>query len=173
MSYDMQVGTRTWRHLFPLITIDKSMLGAEGKLIALMWLLWLDCGPSFEALRWFCDCIKGICTDMGAERLLLDAIDALPDLFVYLSDAYINANFVRLDFIFPNALHCPGWKHRWDNLLRRGLPMLSFFPSWLDLFKHVVTFLRDDQTKLTLSRHLKAINATALAEMVRKGSATY
>ena len=73
-------------------------------------------------------------------------------------------------YLFPRALHIPGWKHMWDNLLQRGLSSLRFFPSWLEKFRALVPFLRRQAVQVKFGEHLRSKGLHALA-LILEGTA--
>ena len=60
----------------------------------------------------------------------------------------------------------PGWRHLWDNVIRKGLSSLSFFPRFLELLKSVASFLRDTSNLHELYRRLRAARLPELAAAV-------
>ena len=69
------------RRLMPLISLSKDMLDTLGKTVCLLWALWLIGGPSFEDLRWLLSRVRGMSTDMGTERNIVDQEDMLRHFF--------------------------------------------------------------------------------------------
>ena len=79
-SFDVVRGLRgdlIERRLFPLVRLSKRMLGASGKLAALLWMIHLIAGKDLYLFINFLSSIRSITTDMGVERLLPDRPGAL------------------------------------------------------------------------------------------------
>jgi hypothetical protein len=127
-------GGHHMRKIFPYIA---PVLGMDtlSKTTALLWQVFLLCGPCFHSIRRFCASVRSICSDMGTERNIYRHIDFLKDWFWYVGCKLNRNHIVDNARLFPRALGQPGWKHLWDLLLRRALCSLSFFPAWLLRFK--------------------------------------
>ena len=106
--YEVDTGY-IWRFLLPVLALNKGMLDGCGKLIALLFQLWLVSGPGFETVRWLCSRIYGVTTDMGVERRLVDWKDVLPILFSNLHPVFDNMDLGDTTYIFPNCLEMPGF----------------------------------------------------------------
>jgi hypothetical protein len=128
------LGGHHMRKIFPYIA---PVLGMDtlSKTTALLWQVFLLCGPCFHSIRRFCASVRSICSDMGTERNIYRHIDFLKDWFWYVGCKLNRNHIVDNARLFPRALGQPGWKHLWDLLLRRALCSLSFFPAWLLRFK--------------------------------------
>ena len=138
------------RRLLPMVALQRCFLDAGGKLIALLWQLWLMTGPEPEQLRRLLASTRAIVTDCGVERLLADTMDIVPDFFQTLG---LKGRLPeRTQHTFPRALAIPGWMHSWDTILRRGLASLPWFPSWLEGFRACVAFFVLPLTGPRLSR---------------------
>jgi hypothetical protein len=127
-------GGHHMRKIFPYIA---PVLGMDtlSKTAALLWQVFLLCGPCFHSMRRFCASVRSICSDMGTERNIYRHVDFLRDWFWFVGCKLNRDHMVDNDRLFPRALGQPGWKHLWDLLLRRALCSLSFFPDWLLRFK--------------------------------------
>ena len=62
------------RRLMPLVGLGRDYLDATGKTLSLLWLVFLLVGPTWQAMRRFCNMVKAVVTDMGTERLILNAL---------------------------------------------------------------------------------------------------
>ena len=121
------------RRLFPINSIDKSQLDAVGKLITLLWQVFLVAGPSKHSIRMFCNRVRSLTTDMGTERLLAVHHDVL-DMFmqvIHRRPVTAQPDFARS--MFPRAVQAPGWQHMIDTWIQRGLSSQRWFPTWLDV----------------------------------------
>ena len=95
------------RRLMPFLHIALGMLSAEGKMMALLWQIFLLVGPVYYDLRFFLSRVRSICTDFGTERLLANQSDML-DKFCSEVGIPIPLDAPRLDRTFPCALQAPG-----------------------------------------------------------------
>ena len=140
-----QDGQPPKRRLLPCISLTRGRTSALHKTLALLWQITLVTGPS--QVQNFCSCVRAIVTDMGSERKIPRMpISVLQGFLKHVGSDVL----VRLDspWVFPKALHVPGWKHAVDLLLRKGLWQLSFFPDFLKRVKAIVSFLRDDMPRV-------------------------
>ena len=64
---------------FPQLRIGPALFTVKGKCFALLWMIWLMVGPSFRAVRAFCDRVTFIVSDYGSEHKIPDLPDLLPD----------------------------------------------------------------------------------------------
>lgn len=113
--YDRRQGT--WaRWLLPCVVLDPTLMDAFGKTLALLWQVFLIAGPSFEAVRAFCNKVRSLTTDLGVERLVVQQPDWLPDFWQLLAPRLPRPPADQ-SWLWPNAVSIPGWKHAWDGLL--------------------------------------------------------
>jgi hypothetical protein len=59
------------------------------------------------------------------------------------------------DYLFPNAIGGYAWNHILNNLTKRILSGLPFFPSWLKSVRAVIRFLKNRSYKKVVIKHLK------------------
>ena len=147
MSFDLIIGNRVERRLFPVLTLRVCQLDATSKTLALLWGIWLLVGPEAHHVRAFCRCVRSICTDAGVERLVV-SMDDFIDEFIRKMNGKVREPLKSPELLFPKAVKSPGWRHCWDVLIRRGLVQLEWFPSWLKHLKAVVSWMREESTKL-------------------------
>ena len=72
----------------------------------------------------------------------------------------------RLARLFPRALRAPGWKHMWDNVLRRSVSQLQWWPLFLRRLKALVYLLREEDFRKALVRLLRRQGKGGLAEAI-------
>lgn len=137
------------RKLMPLVV--PVGMDAFSKCVTLLYQMFLMVGPSIMAVRHFCGRVRAICSDMGAERLIVDQPDMIKDFYWFMGCKLSYESLPDLTHLFPRALQQPGWKHLWDNCIQRSLGSLPWFPSWLDKFK---VFIRCEGVILNLSKHI-------------------
>jgi hypothetical protein len=124
------------------ISIGINLYSAFGKTCALLWQIFLDVGPRYGEIRSFCNSVRSICHDYGAERL----VPAQPDFLIpFLRSLHvpIPTNARAQEFLFPFALSMPGWLHQIDGLIRFGLCSLIWFPFFLKVLKALLRFVRE------------------------------
>ena len=68
--------------------------------------------------------------------------------------------------LFPRTLRMPGWRHIFDNAIKRGLTSQLWFPRFLQALKGVVAFFRDCNLVDTLCKDLKRRNFHGIASLV-------
>ena len=152
------------RRLLPLVSLSRDFLDAVGKLVALLWALWLMLGPQMDQFRHFLGRTRAIVSDCGTERKLADHMDIIPFFYQVLNPKLPESPFSSHTFM--RALPIPGWMHTWDNILRRGLASLTFFPKFIDNLRALVSFLRTDILKRQAIKDAKAFGFVMLAELL-------
>ena len=128
------------RRYMPLVSLGRDYLDAPGKCLALLWIIFLMVGPSWQQVRRYCNMVRIILTGMGTERLIHSMKDMLSDFFELMLDK--QNDIPRQARLFPNCLCIPGWQHGWDTVLRRGLSSLRFFPTFIAGMRALVNFMR-------------------------------
>jgi hypothetical protein len=66
-SMDIQDGQTILRRLLPVLSLDRVQLDALGKVMALLWQVFLVCGPSYKVLKTFLRRVRAVATDKGTE----------------------------------------------------------------------------------------------------------
>ena len=128
------------RRLFPLVSVGPMMGTLVGKVMTLLWQVFLIAGPHPNGMRRFLNRIRSITTDLGTERLLAGVRDLLPEFYVWIGAKLVRP-IPRRTWLFPRALAAPGWCHINDTLVRRGQhnphpwkPIMRVFDSILAIF---------------------------------------
>ena len=155
------------RRLMPVILLPRNFWDASGKLVALLWCIWLLVGPRPDDVLRFVMSIRSITTAMGTERMLAIMPDILPDFFSLLL-GFHQHGLPHRQFTFDLALQVPGWMHSWDVIIKRCLSSLSWFPSWLDKFKSIVKICRTQSMTKDMSRQLRIEGLPGIAEMISR-----
>ena len=163
-SFDLFSEGLMHRRLFPCISLPRNFLSARCKAYAILWQIYLIVGPSFQAVRNFCGCIRSFTTDNGAERLLADSPDLLVSFFRGIGAP--TRGLTLGSRLFPLTVLATGWRHLWDTVLRRALFSLPYFPTWIKHFKALVYFIRDRNNLATISASLRSRGLNGLADVV-------
>ena len=100
-------GSKNSRHLLPLINLGSHFRTVAGKTWALLYMLTLVVGPSFNALLFVLGRVRSITTDLGGELMVRDASDCLLG-FMKDIGATIPAGARPEQVLFPIALAAPG-----------------------------------------------------------------
>lgn len=130
------------RWLMPVVSLPRDALDAQGKTIALLWQILLLVGVSKTDIRSFLRRVRSITTDQGTERLIVSMPDFVPDFLEFVGMPAARPEHGQQGWLFPRAIHMPGWKHLWDLMLRRALSSQRWFPVWLDHLKAMISWLR-------------------------------
>jgi hypothetical protein len=127
---------RHWsRRVFPFVSPQLGCT-AFGKVVTLLWQIFLVVGPSITLMRQFTNNVIAITTDMGTESKLADFPDILHDFYWFISGSdALAATVPRQAYLFPVALVAAGWRHIFDTVLKRTLNSLPFMARWMELFK--------------------------------------
>jgi hypothetical protein len=137
-SFELVLPGGVQRRKFPFVQATFGF-DALSKVLTLLWQIFLQVGPDFSCVRAFCNAIRCMCTDMGVERLMSDQVDCLKEFYWLIDPKLDLTNFPDQTYLFPKCVHYGGWRHLWDNLLRRGLVRLPWFAEWLADFKAVIS----------------------------------
>lgn len=165
-SVDLFDGRVFVRRLLPVVSLERGQLDTLGKAMSLLWQLWLCFGPSFAAMRFVCSRVQAVCSDMGTESAIVNLPDALPAFFQMIAPAAQPEP--PGDFLFGRGLQVPGWKHLWDNVLKRTLSSLGFFAAWLDKLKSLISFLRSVSVVRELSAMFDEAGLPAAKEILQR-----
>ena len=171
VTIDIVLGGKLIRRLAPLVALSKTQLDLSGKLVALLWQMYLMIG-SWSSLKRFCQCVRSVTTDMGTERLLADSADSLREFFSTAFPTEPLPNDAPGNFLFENALHMPGFRHMLDNIIQRGLSSMRSFPGFLEKLKAIVRFLRNELVLDEVCRCLQRDGFDGLAAVLRKAKLT-
>jgi hypothetical protein len=154
------------RRLFPAVSLSRCLFTALGKTVSFLWQLFLLVGPSFPMLRAWLSRVIAMTTDMGVEAAIYKMPDILPAFCRYLNISVRDGTPGK--WLFPNCIFIAGWRHRIDTLIMRGLSNLSFFPAFLENFKALISFLRENMAELV--RDLRSRGLMGLAAIMDKAS---
>ena len=144
-SFDLivqSVGHYSVRRYFPQVRIGPYLFNLWGKTFALLWMIWLLVGPTFEACRAFCGRVRFITSDYGTEHKMIDVADCLIDFFKFIGKS-IPKTAKALQHLFPMGCIIPGWHHLFDGVIRWGLFTLPWFPHFLLILKAYIKFGRN------------------------------
>ena len=137
---------------------------AEDKLSSLCRKLFAET-QSLQGLKKLLGCIRGFCTDAGAEMTVGDVAgvslrDILPEwmqepLEPEAGEDELDMNSARnplnsnesSDYVFPCAIISPGALHILHNMTREVDESLEFYAVWLGDFKQLVYLLHDDHLR--------------------------
>ena len=157
------------RELMPVLSLQREFLDAVGKTASLLWQIFLVVGPQPSEVARFCSMVRGMCTDMGTERLIANIQCFLKDFYEVIGCR--QRGIREGPYQFDMCVQSPGWMHGWDIVLRRGLSSLSWFPQWLESFKCVVKFFRLSTMVSQMCKHLLVeMQLPVIAEMIRDTS---
>lgn len=155
------------RRLAPVLSLQRSQLDTTGKMVALLWQIWLMAGPKMADFLRFLNRVRGVCTDMGTERLLANHCDFSVDFFRMFCPRYEHRFEEERAFAFPRAVQSPGWRHLWDVVLRRGLASLSWFPAFMSGLRAVVSFFRTTTVMSQVTQSLTTAGFAVVADMLK------
>jgi hypothetical protein len=85
---------------FPYLALEQGQFDVFGKLIALLWGIFLVAGPSYWAMRKFCDSVVSILTDAGTERGIIGSVDVSGSMLLFEQSPPLSP---VLDKLLPNA----------------------------------------------------------------------
>ena len=120
-SWDVfTVGAFRFRRKLPAIRLQRALFSASGRTTAMLWQIFLLVGPCARTFRIILASIRSITTDMGVESKIYEAADTSIMFLRYLGVA-IPRDVQPIQFLLPNCLQIPGWKHKADLWIKRGL----------------------------------------------------
>lgn len=149
------LGNELEQRLLPFSYLGYGHMAAKDKLFALLWAVFLECGPGLSAMRWRLRRVRGLCTDFGAESVIVDSPDVLPEFAAAIGLVPHSSQAQSLEaqpFLFMRAFWTPGWQHSCDVAFRDTLYKLDFFPACLKRLKACVAWLRCDSYRQALAR---------------------
>ena len=152
------------RKLLPLVSLPRDFLDAAGKVYALIWIVWLLCGPDIQQVTRFLNSVICVTTDMGTERLIARYPDVLNEFYTLLLNVP-SSQAVRPSLL-PMALQAPGWCHGWDTIMKRGLLSQCWFPSFLESLRSIIHFFRTKLLVEALLKKLRDQSLTIIAAML-------
>ena len=125
----------------------------------MLWMLFLVVGPYQK--RWIdvLSRVRSITTDLGTERKLAHMVDLAPEFWKWLGVDRVTID--RRVWLFPNAVQAPGWSHVWDGLIRLGLNSLTWWPSFIESLKGLLTLLREHTTDMCDELRSSGLEAVA------------
>ena len=141
------------RELMPVLSLERHMLDARSKTLALFFQIWLLVDPSAEEMIGFLSRVRCILTDVGTEGLIANMVDCFPELFQLMGAPA--QGLPRRTHTLDLCLQSPGWMHQWDVILKRGFSSLLWFPSWFDGMRALVSFFRLSTMVSQLCMHLR------------------
>ena len=126
--------------MFPQISIGVACTTLLGKVVTLLWAIFLIIGPDYHAMRTFLDLVTFILSDYGTEKGIVDFPDVLLD-FLAAIDVKVPTDAERLPFLFPHGIHSPGWEHSIDGLVRFYFCLFPWFPGFLRDLKNLARLM--------------------------------
>ena len=174
-------------HHMPVCVLGHGRCGLAEKTQTLMHMCWLEYGPSLQQVRQSNLDVRQVLTDMGTEI----AISETPDIVqqcVYggsrLKDHHSAATATAAaasqpsmatqqqivawhpghkSFLFPLALQVPGLMHLLDKVLKSGVEVLPWWPSWQTQAKVVSQWLGNKGHREFLQSRLRESDPATLA----------
>lgn len=137
------------------IAIGSRASSIDYKLRAVCRKFWVE-AQSTPLLESLLGSVRGFCTDLGTEMSLADVsgIKLESILPAWISDYGLQseegANAALTDFVFPNAVFCPGVLHVCHNMSLEADSSLTFWKAWLPGYKAVSTLLHHDHLRKQL-----------------------
>jgi len=121
------------RVVLPGSSLSYGLADGISKGIALLWSIWVLCGPLHADVIYFCERVTSITTDGGIEVTTLTLPNILPAFFKWLQGEDLGSCLedVRHDErLFPNGLRIIGWSHTWGNIMKT---VAHSTPRWPEL----------------------------------------
>ena len=127
------------KHTFmlPGSVLGHGHTSALDKTMALLWAIWLACGPDVESFERVVMAIICITTDQGVESYMVDVANIV-DAFLVSLKLRASRLFTSMIYTFPRAVGIPDWEHMWSGLLKHALLALPTWPITLAKLRAVV-----------------------------------
>ena len=150
------------------MSLERWHLDRAGKLMTLLWQIFLIAGPTFAAMRRFCNRIRSITTDFGVERGLANSADVLDLFYSFIDPKWQPWPELRAPsgLMFPRCMYMPGWKHLVDNLIQRALNSFRWFASFIGRYKSLIQLLRQTTVISTIAREWRSRNLSGAAAVL-------
>ena len=122
------------------------MASAIAKTMALLWAIFLVCGPDVAVMAYVIGKVTGLCTDAGVELRTLETPDCLHAFMLWVGGASLlnchpHINFERR--LFWNCMRVAGWCHSWSNLMKDVVKVCPRWPVILEQLQCLVLFWRN------------------------------
>ena len=144
------------RTCLPGASLAYGNFDAANKSAGLMHAIWMIAGPDYATCRYVCDKIVSITTDMGVEIGTLCMPDFVLAYCKYMSGTpfHMVSEYVNRDRRWlPNALRVSGWSHAFGNIMKAIAYQVAEWPTWLDKWRGLVTFWRNE----TYVKHVRTM----------------
>ena len=146
-------GMIRYRMVLPGSTLAYGFASSASKSVALLHALWLVGGPTAEDVRYLCNKIISLTTDMGVEMHLLEAPDVVDAFLAQLNDTPLDRlrplvkRGVRM---WPRALRLAGWSHTMGGIMKLGAEAFDEWPVYLREERALCKFFKN----VTYRKHL-------------------
>ena len=151
-----------------MLALSKANFTVMGKVGVLLWQLWLVVGPHFADTGLLLDCIRGVTTDSGVERLMVESSDCLCEFCQHLWPLEPRSD--KLTSLFPSGLSVPGMASPCRHVSETSFKQPSLVPvvpgiieSHFELFAQIVRCLERDGFQL-IGQMLTKAKHPSLAE---------
>ena len=131
---------------FPGSSLAYGMADAVTKCVALLWGIFLLCGPAYDDIAYVCKKVFCITTDFGLEILTVEMVNILPAFMRWIAGEPLESlgPYVRYgERLFPNAIRLYGWSHCFGNLAKGAAKADETWPKKLDQLRALVKFWRN------------------------------
>ena len=142
--------------ILPGVVLHYGFNSVADKTIALLWALFLVCGPDEELLTWLLSNVRSITTDMGTELKIMDSPDLLPAFLARINGARLQdlqSSIVMSSRLLNRCLRIPGWSHLMGNLMKFSTKSISRWPRIFHLIRRLCSFFRNQ----TWREHIVAL----------------
>ena len=149
------------RLILPGSTLAYGHGGAISKGVALVWALWLVCGPEEDALRWLISKIRSFTTDFGVEMHLLEIPDLVSAVISWTGGTPLERvrGMIKPDVrLFSKAMRIAGWSHSLGGIMKKVSQNFPMWPRYLAIMRSLCKFLRNHTYRAHFIRKLQSIS---------------
>ena len=143
------MGVLVGTHVLPGTLLAHGFHGVFDCSSALMWQLWLVCGPQLANLVQVLWDVRVICSDWGTESGIANTKNFLREWAQNVLHTQLPSGLFSEEFLFPLAVHAPDWNHVTSSCLQDALQGVLQWPSILEQLRDLCRFLKIKDYRIT------------------------
>ena len=153
----VRTSSEVCRTLLPGSTLVYGQYNAVAKTVALVWSLWLVCGPLFCDMNFLFSKVRCVCTDFGTEQKTIEMPDILKAFLAWRSgrDLHQCKQFINFDRrLLYNALRVGGWSHAYGNLMKALMLKDTRWEDILPQLRELCSFFRNATWRKNIAKRV-------------------
>jgi len=130
----------------PGSTLVYGLMDSVSKTVALLWAIWLLCGPDVSDVLYFLNHVTCVTTDSGVELGTVETPNILYAFMQWVAGVPFQEihSFVRpKELLLPVAIRISGWSHGFGNLSKGAAWTWRQWPQKLELVRMLVRWFKN------------------------------